>query len=173
MLVLRKHRMQTWRAGRVKSLSTYDVQEIAKLCNVHRGTVRNWLKNGLQAIDGHRPTIVHGSELKRFLVEKRGRRRQKCSIGQFYCFRCRKPRRPWGDTADGKIHTDKIARLTALCPNCGTPMHRMVRRADLPKFAALMEIRALGPERIADCATPSENIDSCQGCAHAQIESPK
>jgi hypothetical protein len=164
-------RRRTFSVRRVKGLSTYDVHEIAKQCGVHRGTVRNWLKHGLKTLDGSRPMLVHGTELKRFLDEKRISRRQKCAVGEFYCFRCRLPRKPWGEMADGAVHTDKIAKLSALCSVCETPMHRMVRRADLPKFAALVEIRALGVERLSDWASPSENSDSRKEYPDAQAES--
>jgi hypothetical protein len=49
---------------------------------------------------------------------------------------------------DATPHTDKILKLAALCSSCETPMNRMVRRSDLPNYAKLLEIRALGPERI-------------------------
>lgn len=173
MRAARNHsRPQAYPAHRVKTLVTYDVHEVAGLCRVHRGTVRHWLKaGGLKAIDGSRPTLIHGSELKRFLIERRASRRRKCAFGEFFCFRCRKPRKAWGDTADARIHTEKLLKLTALCAECGTAMHRMVRRADLPKFDQLMEIRPIGPERLSDCSEPSENIDSCKGHTHEQAES--
>src|SRR6185312_16914102 len=114
-----RRRRRAYPAHRVKKLVTYDVHEVAKLCGVHRGTVRHWLKaEGLKAIDGSRPTLIHGTELKRFLTEKRTCRRQKCAIGEFFCFRCRQPRKPWGDTADCRFHTDKIVKLTGLCVVC-------------------------------------------------------
>jgi hypothetical protein len=144
----------------MEATPTYDVHEIANLGGYHRGTVRNWLKNGLKPLDGSRPILVHGTELKRFWAERRGRRRQKCAIGEFYCFRCRQPRTPWGSMVDATPHTDKILKLAALCSSYETPMNRMVRRSDLPNYAKLMEIRALGPERISDCTSPNENTHS-------------
>jgi transposase-like protein len=39
---------------------SYSVEEVARLFNVHKNTVRSWLKLGLEAIDGQRPTVVRG-----------------------------------------------------------------------------------------------------------------
>jgi hypothetical protein len=49
------------------------VEEIARLLVVHKNTVRNWLKQGLTAIDRHKPTVVLGSTLSHFLQDRRQR----------------------------------------------------------------------------------------------------
>ena len=59
---------------RAKIHRSYDVADIAKLFDVHRNTVRSWLKQGLRAIEGLWPTLVLGAELRRFLTEKQGKR---------------------------------------------------------------------------------------------------
>jgi len=51
----------------------YSVEEIARLFMVHKNSVRSWLRQGLQAIDGQRPTLVRGEEIRLFLVERRTR----------------------------------------------------------------------------------------------------
>jgi hypothetical protein len=52
---------------------SYSVDELARLFNVHKNTVRNWFKQGLEAIDGLRPTVARGDEVRRFLGERRTR----------------------------------------------------------------------------------------------------
>lgn len=141
----------------VKQSVTYEVAEVAKLLDVHRNTVRRWLKEGLEPIDHRRPLLIHGATLKAFLAKRRQGRRQTCGPGEFYCFRCRAPRRPWGDTADLSFRNEKVARLAALCAVCGTPMHRTVRRADLPTLASLIDLHTLAPERMNDCSAPNAN----------------
>ena len=39
---------------------SYSVEEIARLFKVHKNTVRAWLRQGLEAIDGQRPTVARG-----------------------------------------------------------------------------------------------------------------
>jgi hypothetical protein len=51
----------------------YSVEDTARLFNVHKNTVRNWLKDGLEPIDDQRPTLVRGEELRRFLNDRRAR----------------------------------------------------------------------------------------------------
>src|SRR6266699_3150405 len=55
----------------VKIHRNYAVEDIARLFDVHKNTVRNWLKQGLASIDDRRPILVLGHELSRFLQERR------------------------------------------------------------------------------------------------------
>jgi excisionase family DNA binding protein len=142
---------------RIKQSVSYDVAEAAKLLGVHRNTVRRWLKEGLTALDERRPILIHGSVLKAFLARRRQARRQTCHPGEFYCFRCRGPRAPWGGMADVSLRTTEVANLTALCACCETPMHRAVRRADLPALASLIDLRTPASERLNDRSDPSAN----------------
>jgi transposase len=41
---------------------SYSVEEMAYLFSVHKNTVRNWIEQGLEPIDGQRPTVVRGEE---------------------------------------------------------------------------------------------------------------
>ena len=49
---------------RVKVHRNYTVEEAAKLFDVHKNTVRGWLKDGLARIDGQRPTAKLRSKMK-------------------------------------------------------------------------------------------------------------
>lgn len=152
-------RRRRYPANRIKQTSSYDPGEIAKLFGVHRNTVRHWLKDGLKAIDDRRPILVHGAALKAFISERQEAKRQKCAPDEFFCFRCRAPRKLWGNVADFSWHTDKIAKLSGLCCVCETTMHRSVRRADLSKFAALIDIQPMASELLRDCPDASANSD--------------
>jgi hypothetical protein len=154
-----KSKRRRYPVNRIKQTCSYDSADIAKLFGIHRNTVRHWLKDGLKAIDDHRPIVVHGTVLKAFIKERQKDRRQKCQPGEFFCFRCRAPRKPWGDTADLRVCTEKIANLTALCSVCETAMHKSIRRADVPKIAKLITLQALAPERLSDRPDTSANSD--------------
>jgi hypothetical protein len=88
-----KSKRRRYPVNRIKQTRSYDSADIAKLFGIHRNTVRHWLKDGLKAIDDHRPIVVHGTVLKAFIKERQKDRRQKCQPGEFFCFRCRAPRR--------------------------------------------------------------------------------
>jgi hypothetical protein len=145
---------------RIKQLVTYDVHEIAKLFGIHRGTVRQWFKGGLKPIDEGRPIIVHGADLKAFIAQRQKARRRKCALDEFYCFKCRAPRKAWGGIADADAYTDKIVTLTGLCCVCGTSMNKTARQADLLKIGALIEIQPMALERLSGCAHANANIDN-------------
>lgn len=138
---------------RVKQAVAYDVAEAARLLGVHRNTIRRWLKEGLEPIDNRRPLLIHGSHLRTFLSKRRKSRKHPCRPGEFFCFRCRAPRKPWGGTADVTLRTEKLASLLALCAECETPMYRAVRVADLPSLRFLIDLRTMEPERLNDRQT--------------------
>jgi hypothetical protein len=152
-------RRRRYPVNRIKLTCGYDPSEIAKLFGIHRNTVRHWLKDGLEPIDYRRPIVVHGSVLKAFLSRRQQARRRKCASGEFFCFRCRAPRKPWANLADVSLHTEKIAKLSALCVVCDTPMHRTVRRVDLPKLATLLDLQSVASERLVGCSDPIANCD--------------
>src|SRR5260221_14166753 len=73
---------------------SYSVDEMARLFNVHKNTIRSWLKQGLAAIDGQRPTVARGDEIRRFLTNRRARAKQACGPGRLFCLPCRAPKVP-------------------------------------------------------------------------------
>jgi hypothetical protein len=170
-----KKRAKTRRypVNRIKQSCSYDQNEIAKLFLIHRNTVRHWIKAGLRTIDDRRPLLVHGSALKSFLDTRQQARQHKCAPGEFFCFRCRAPRQPWGNVADAAPHTEKVQKLTALCSVCETTMHRTIRRADIPKLAGLIDIRSMAEERIRDCPDTSANSDFKRGRPDVETERAK
>lgn len=125
---------------RIKLTMTYDAAEIAKLLGVHRNTVRNWIKLGLPKLDDQRPVLIHGRALKAFLSARQERSRAPCAVGEFYCFRCRAPRPPWGGIADVIPHSSKTVQLKSICAVCETPIHRIVKLADLGAHAAVLDL---------------------------------
>jgi hypothetical protein len=156
--------------SRIKAGCTYDTNDIAKLLGVHRNTVRHWLKQGLATIDDRRPLLVHGAVLKAFLQARQGARRRKCRPDEFYCFKCREPRGAWGGLADVRLHTENIAKLTALCVVCETQMHRSVRRADLPELANRLELQSKASLRLYSPSEAIENCDFEEDLAHVETE---
>src|SRR3954454_7588800 len=73
---------------------SYSVEELARLFNVHKNTIRAWFRQGLVAIDGQRPTVARGDETRRFLADRRARAKQACGPGRIFCLPCRAPKLP-------------------------------------------------------------------------------
>ena len=88
-----RNRRADWR--RVKSLLSYTVDEAARTLEVHRGTIRHWIKKqGLPVLAERRPHLILGRDLVVFLKALRQSRKQKCGRGEIYCLKCRVPRKP-------------------------------------------------------------------------------
>ncbi|KPL53943.1 hypothetical protein ABB55_18435 [Prosthecomicrobium hirschii] len=130
--------------GRIKIHQTYTVEELALVTGCHKGTVRRWIAEGMRTIDDRRPSLVSGFEAKGFLSRRRAARKRPCAIGEFYCFRCREPRKP----ADGMVDCASVVgtsvNLQALCPACATVMHKRVSSDRLSAIERTCDVRRLG-----------------------------
>src|SRR5947208_14278428 len=90
---------------------SYSVEEVARLFKVHKNTVRNWFEQGLRAIDGHRPTVVRGDEIRRFLGERRAHAKRASGPGRIFCLPCRAPKVPAGKIAECVKTSDTSGKL--------------------------------------------------------------
>lgn len=124
----------------VKRHYSYEVAEAAGLLNVHRNTVRHWIRQGLPVIDDRRPILIPGKSLQEFLLAKRAKAKRPCRPGEIYCLRCRVPRRPAGDIAEYQPTTDTLGVLIGICPTCDALMYRRTSRARLDVAGADLEI---------------------------------
>jgi len=146
---------------RVKIHRTYTVDEAARLFDKHKNTVRTWIKQGLQPIDRRRPTLIHGLELVRFLQNRRKSGKRSCPPGHMYCLKCRSPKRPAASMVDYLPITDTSGNLRALCPDCGTFMHRRAAFANLKVVGADLDIAfPQAKSRLRESTAPSVNCDS-------------
>ena len=107
----------------------YTVDEVARRWDVHRNTVRQWIKLGLPTVDQRRPLLIHGRDLAEFLANRRRANRRPCAPGEVYCVRCRCPRRPAGDMAEYRPLSPSQGNLVGLCPVCECLMFRRVNRS--------------------------------------------
>jgi hypothetical protein len=124
----------------VKIHRSYAVEEIAKLFDVHKNTVRRWVKEGLITTDDKRPMLILGHVLMAFLLARRIKNKQACKSGELYCVRCRTPRLPAGAMAEYRPITEKFGNLTAICPDCHSIMNRRVSLAKIDQICSGMDI---------------------------------
>jgi len=132
-----------------RSFSThraYTVSEIADRLNVHRQTVLRWIKAGdLQPVDETRPILVEGTTLKAYLATRQPKK-QKCGADEWFCMKCRTPRKAAFGEAEIITANRVTCNVRALCEQCATLMHRRFSHADLATLAACMTITA--PQRL-------------------------
>lgn len=145
----------------VKLNRTYDASQLAACCGVHKNTVANWRKAGLEPIDSSKPIVFHGSSVRDFLRKRRAERQQPCGPGRFYCFRCREPRAPALGLVEYVPLTVKSGNLKAFCTTCETVMHRRICRSALAATMPDIEVQfAERSLRIIESTSPSFNCAS-------------
>jgi excisionase family DNA binding protein len=132
-----RNRRADWR--RIKGKYSYTVEEAARALNLHRNTVRNWVRtSGLPAMTGSRPHLILGAELVNFLKGRRLSLKRKCSRGELYCLKCRAPRKPIAELIEPRPMASGRTQIIAICSSCERLMHRFVANRNLE--AALVEL---------------------------------
>ena len=110
----------------IKLHRSYKVEDAARIRNVSKRTVRRWIKSGMPAIVDQKPILILGEDLLAFLATRKHRSRR-CQPEECYCVKCREPRRPAGGMADFIRLTPETGNLRAICPVCGSLMHKRIR----------------------------------------------
>lgn len=108
----------------ISSLICYTINDITHLFSITETTVRIWIKKGLPTIDGRKPHMIHGKDLKLFLKKKLNNRRHKCAPEQFFCFKCQTTRTPEDNTVFAKELSSTKWLLSAFCSKCGTTIYK-------------------------------------------------
>lgn len=125
---------------RVKTHRSYTVDEAARTLGVGKPTVRRWIKGGgLFALTDRKPWLIGGGDLKDFVKASRAPR-QECRPEECYCVKCRRPQRPALGMAEFVLMTSTGGNLRAICPECGTLMHKRINRAALTAISAVLEV---------------------------------
>jgi hypothetical protein len=120
----RRSSRRTYNIRLIKRDYAYFIGELAELFHHHPNAVRRWIKAGLRTVDNRRPVLVHGQDAIDFLDARQARRKQKCAADEFYCCRCRQPRKPLSNCVEVRIRKETKLNLSALCAVCGTRMNR-------------------------------------------------
>ena len=116
-------RQPNWR--RVKRNRNYSYEEAARLLEVHKRTVRNWVqRDGLPALTEQRPHLIVGSVLSGFLRNQRQARKTRMMSHEMYCLRCRAARVPAGCMVDCILSDAPTGNLCGICPACDGLMHK-------------------------------------------------
>ncbi|MGE5539627.1 MAG: helix-turn-helix domain-containing protein [Gemmatimonas sp.] len=150
---------RTYNLRRLKATWPYRIEEIAELFGIHKNVVGRWIKQGLPVNRERRPFLIRGDDLAWFLSARQQSRRRKCGDDQFYCFRCREPRRAYLGIADVVVESPTRLRLSALCAVCETVVNKVQAASKLPKLRETFEIQQLTGEHLLERARSSVNGD--------------
>jgi hypothetical protein len=127
-------------AGLVKIHRSYSIEEAARTLGVHKNTIANWLKNGLNPIDDRRPVLVQGFVLRTFLQERRSRQKMRCAVGELYCLKCRAPKSPLDRRAIYIPLSSSGGNLKGRCSDCLSIICRRISIVRLHEFGAVLTI---------------------------------
>lgn len=144
----RQRHKRTFNTRLIRKNYSYDISEITQLFGLHPNSVTTWLGEGLTSIDGHRPTLIHGSDLADFLNNRQAIRKRTCQPNEIYCCRCRVPKIPWENLVDIEIMDDRRLVLKAVCPECGTGLNRIGSVKKLAEYRVRFEIQATTDRRL-------------------------
>jgi transcription elongation factor Elf1 len=123
----------------IKSLHCYTIQEAAAVSGVSDRTIRAWMKDGLSAMKQERPTLLRGDALIAFIKGQRKSRKTKIKQDEFYCLKCRDARKPAERMVECEIRGAR-AKLTAICDDCETIMHKPVALGQVPNLAEVFDL---------------------------------
>lgn len=132
--------------SRIKKNHTYTVAELAESTLVSQLTVRRWIKDGMELIDDHHPTIIMGFSALSFLDARQSKAKQPMQLHEFYCLRCKAPKAPLGMMADYVVEPLSGGRLVALCSDCECTCNRKISAQQLPNFETVLDIIKRGRE---------------------------
>lgn len=149
----------------VKIHRNYAVEEVASLLNIHKNTVRNWIKlNGLPTCDDQRPTLILGCDLRDFLVKKKKSRKCPLSPGQIYCVRCRTAKYPAGNMAEYLSLSASHGNLIGICPTCDCIIYRRVSLEKIEHIKGDLDVSIPQAHlHINDISAPFPNCDLKSG----------
>ena len=150
-----KTRRRKHNPSRIREKHCYTVEEVADLLSTHKNTIRSWMKQGLRRIDDAKPYLIHGIDLKAFIIQRQQSAKKPCQMGEIYCFRCRTPRKPWESIVDVTFLNQKTAQLTGICSVCEGKLNRRTSVTALEDHSKTFHIQQLVNSRIIASLPPS------------------
>ncbi len=150
---------RTYNTRLIKRNLSYTVQEAAELYGLHKNAILRWIKDGLPIIDQRKPYLIYGADFADYLNGKQKKRKHKCRPDEFYCCKCRAPRKAWKDQADIVIKNESKLSISALCAICDTPVFRAGSVRKLAEYQKIFSIQTIQEQHITDRNSPSVMCD--------------
>lgn len=152
---------------RLRLRRTYEARELARILDVHIGTVRTWCKSGLKPIDTKKfPRLYLGRDVRDFLNQKFKGAWTKMLPSEFLCFKCRSATTSEAKNISVEVtgkrmgKSDIQAIVSGLCKNCGTSCRRLSTVEKAAKAFNSREVLWLGENRLSGLQSSNLNIDS-------------
>lgn len=154
-----KIKKRTYNTRRILLKLSYSIREVADLFDLHKNSVLNWIKDGLPIIDKHKPYLIQGSELADYLNKKQTQRKHQCNTDEFFCFKCRLPRKAHENKVGIEIKSQNRLMINGLCANCNGPIHRAGAVRKLTEYQKNFLVCTIQERHIPERAGPIVNSD--------------
>lgn len=168
---MKKTKKRRYNTRRIHLTTSYSTLEVAELYGLHKGSVLNWIKQGLKIIDQHKPYLIRGSDLFDFLNKRQKLRKVICQSNELYCFKCRSPRRPINKSVQITKRNEHRLKVVGRCAICNTKMFRDGALGKLDEIRKIFSIELQSQEHIVDCELPSVNSDINKEVTVEQVQS--
>ncbi len=107
---------------KISKHQAYTIKEISDLVGMSEKTCLRWIERGMAIVPGsQKPILVLGDEVQKFIRNKNSGAKVKLERHEFYCFKCKLPRR----AKRGSISISGN-RKRGLCSVCNGKMSKTI-----------------------------------------------
>lgn len=124
----------------------YASEDVLRLYDIGSNTLSNWVKQGLQPIEGTRPHLFRGAELCRFHAERRMHNQRTLRAGEFKCVTCKLAVLPAPAGFWFSLSSHNIRMAHGTCPECSG---RVLKLLNETEYDSLRQMR--NPNTSLDC----------------------
>ena len=144
----------------IRTSHVYTLPEIAENLDRELSTIKRWVKEGLPTIEGSKPPLVDGTELKAWLVQKWQSKKNPCNDGELYCCSCSKPQTPIDGSVSLEPRTDKTITIRGECSQCGGPQNQTGSLAKIEEIRLSFNLPPQAVQHLLGCndTSVSDNI---------------
>lgn len=101
---------------------SYTAKEVSDCLGINEKTCLRWIEAGLPIVPGSRkPILMLGAQIKEFLKKKDSKKKIELKKNEFYCFKCKAPRRAKRGSINRLAH-----HKTSICSVCNGKMSRTI-----------------------------------------------
>jgi hypothetical protein len=145
---------------KIRISHVYTLPEIAKCLDRELSTIQRWVKTGLPIIEGSKPPLVDGVELKTWLVLKWQSKKKPCRDGELLCCSCSKPQKPIKGSVSLQPRTDKTITILGRCGQCRKPQKQVGSLSKLEEIKVSFCLPAQAVQHLLGCndTSVSDNI---------------
>lgn len=144
----------------IRTSHVYTLPKIAICQGRTLRTVQLWVKEGLPTLEGSKPELVDGAELKAWLAQKWQSKKKPCSDGELLCCSCSKPQKPIEGSVSLHPRTDKTISICGTCGQCGKPQKQVGSLSKLEEIKLSFCLPAQAVQHLLGCndTSVSDNI---------------